>query len=449
MIELHNILHTLSKKGAKCFYVGGYVRDYLLGLTPKDIDIEVHGISPEELVDVLSFFGKVDVVGKSFGVLRVSGLDVDFSQPRTEIKNGTGHKDFKVEINPFLPLEDAARRRDFTINSMMMEALSGKIIDPFSGQEDLKNKILRCVDPLTFGEDPLRVLRGIQFAARFELKIHPDTTSIMQKLVPELKFLPKERIFAEVEKLLLKAQKPSLGFELMRELGIVDFLFPELKALINCPQPPKHHPEGDVWAHTMLVVDEAAKLRDKSKDPAILMWAALTHDLGKPKVTKVGDRITSHGHDREGEKIAYDFLTRFSGDKHFLRGVTTLVREHMHPFALWKNQASDAALRRLARRVDIEELMLLAEADRKGRGKVEDTDSNLIQKWFRDKIETLGLNKAITPLVQGKDLIELGLSPGPNFKVILDEALEMQLEGATRKEILTYIENKCQDEIPH
>lgn len=438
------LVSDIKTAGGRVYFVGGCVRDFFLDEPGKDIDVEVFGLAAPQLEDILSHYGKVDYIGKPFGVYKINGMPLDVTIPRTEIKTGHGHKGFDVKVNPFLPLQEAAKRRDFTWNAMYVDVFAGKVIDPFHGLEDLQSCIVRHIDDTTFTEDPLRVLRAVQFAGRFNFSLHTDTGKLCQRLLQELPNLPKERIYEELKKLLLKAPKPSRGLRVAQEIGVIATLFPELEALIGCPQSAKYHPEGDVWEHTLLVTDAAAKLREQAKDPLVLMFAALCHDMGKPATTKVlpEGKIISYGHERAGVLAARSFLQKLTRDKRLLREVTTLVKEHMNPYALYNVKASDAALKRLAQRADVRELLLLAAADRQGRGDVLDEKIDGFKSWFESKITALSLDKKPAPLVKGHDLMEMGLKPGPLFGKLLRISFEMQLEGKSRDEIVEAMQTK-------
>ncbi len=434
MLErIQKIASIIKKEGGRAFFVGGYVRDLILGIPSKDIDVEVYGITPQRLIEILSRFGEVDVVGKSFGVIKVKGLDVDFTMPRRERKIGEGHKGFEVSVDPFMSFEEACRRRDFTMNAIMMDVLTKEIIDPYGGVEDIKNKIIRHIDACTYIEDPLRVYRAAQFAGRLGFKIDPGTVELCRSI--DLSSLSNERVFGELNKLLLKSDRPSIGFEYLKEMGVIERYFPLLNDLIDCPQPAVHHPEGDVWSHVVLVLNEAAKLRSQSKSPDSFMWAALLHDVGKPATTKEEDgRITSHGHEVAGEKLAVEFLKELSGEKRLISEVGSLVRYHMSPLSLYPN-AKDSAIRRLASKCDLHEVLLLHEADYKGRA-LDTSDFESRKIWFQEKIKSLSLEEGIKPLVRGRDLIRIGFTPGPHFGRLLKQAFEMQLDGLDKEEIL-------------
>ena len=290
---------SVRDAGGRALIVGGWVRDRLMGRTSKDVDLEVYGVPAPRLRELLAAFGSVNTVGESFTVYKVAGIDV--ALPRRESKTGPGHRGFEVTGDPDLPFEEAARRRDFTINAVAWDPLTGEYLDPFDGRRDLEARVLRAVDPLTFGDDSLRVLRAVQFAARFELSVEPGTIEICRRL--PLDDLPPERVWGEIEKLLLHAARPSRGWALALELGIIDRLFPELQALVGCPQEPEWHPEGDVWVHTLMVVDQARTRIDDLERPQqiTVMLGAVCHDLGKPPTTAFVDgRIRSIDHEQAG-----------------------------------------------------------------------------------------------------------------------------------------------------
>ena len=285
--------------------------DQLLGRPSKDLDIEVFGVPAPALHALLEGFGRVDVVGESFRVYKIA--DIDVSLPRRESKAGRGHKGFVIEGDPDLSVEQAARRRDFTINAISRDPLTGALVDPFDGVRDLHGRILRAVDARTFADDSLRVMRALQFAARFELTVDEETKALCRSL--PLDDLPSERVWGEMEKLLLQAARPSIGLALALDLGVIDRLFPELRALVGCPQEYDWHPEGDVWVHTLMVVDEARqRLEDLDRGrAAAVMLGALCHDLGKPPTTALVDgRIRSMGHEEAGVAPATALLDRLN-----------------------------------------------------------------------------------------------------------------------------------------
>ena len=440
------IADRVHDAGGRALYVGGWVRDRLLGREDidesndidqsKDIDIEVYGIEAERLRELLAEIGPVNTVGQSFTVYKVGGVDV--SLPRTESKQGRGHRGFVVTGDPWMPVEEAARRRDFTINAIAWDPRRDEYIDPFGGRDDLEHRRLRVVDPATFADDSLRVLRGVQLAARFELTPDDATARICRGIA--LDDLPAERIRGEMEKLLLQARRPSLGFELALDLGVIAQLFPELEALVGCEQEPEWHPEGDVWVHTLMVVDEARACIDDLDRPQrlTLMLAALCHDLGKPATTEFVDgRIRSRGHEEAGVPPTRALLDRL--DVHTLAGydvrhqVLGLVAHHLKP-GMWHRGADpvgDGAFRRLARKVDLELLARLSAADCLGR--TGDFDCAATLDWFLGRARALGVeHEAPAPLLLGRHLLALGLSPGPEIGRVLKAVYERQLDGEVK-----------------
>jgi tRNA nucleotidyltransferase (CCA-adding enzyme) len=419
------------------------VRDILMGTTPEDWDLEVYGVAPEKLRTVLDRFGTVNVVGEAFTVYKL-GPDIDVSIPRRERKSGRGHRAFVIEGDPAMPISEATRRRDFTINAILQDPLTGDIIDPFGGQEDIQRKILRAVSPETFSEDSLRVLRAAQFAARFEFEIEPETIALCRGI--QLSDLPAERIWGELEKLLLQATRPSIGLKYLRELGVLEQLFPEIKALIDVPQDAEWHPEGDVFIHTMLVVDNARELLTDlpySKQVTVML-AALAHDFGKPSTTEfIEGRLRSRGHEEAGVAPTESFLNRIN--LHTLDGydvrsqVIALVREHLKPGEFYKkrDEVGDGAFRRLARKCELDLLYRVARADSLGRNapwlpreKWYDADA---QEWFIKRAHELQVAQSPPPpILLGRHLLEMGLTPGPRMGELTKAVYEMQLDGRVR-----------------
>lgn len=422
--------------------VGGCVRDELMGVEPKDWDLEVYGIQPERLREILESFGNVNVVGEAFTVYKL-GSDLDVSLPRRERKIGKGHRGFAVEGDSEMSFDEACSRRDFTINAILKDPLSGEIVDPFRGREDIERKIIRHVCSKTFAEDSLRVLRAAQFAARLEFEIAPETVEICRTI--DVTDLPKERIWGELEKLLLKAQRPSIGLNWLYKLRVVEQIFPELQSLVGVPQEPEWHPEGDVDIHTMMVADEARKLIDDLpyERRVAVMLGAVCHDFGKPPTTQFFDgRWRSHAHDEAGVEPTLSFLDRLG--IYTLNGfdvreqVVQLVRYHLKPGEFYKAESKqpvgDGAFRRLARKVEPDLLYRVAKADSLGRNPewlpAEKRFGSEAQEWFMEKVRSLQVEKKPPePLLMGRHLIEIGLKPSPEFKRILDAVYEMQLDG--------------------
>ena len=426
------LAHAVRAEGGRAVLVGGWVRDALLGLTSKDADVEVFGLPASRLRAVLEGLGRVDTVGESFTVFKIDSVDV--SLPRRESKIGRGHKAFAVEGDPALSIEAAARRRDFTINAISFDPLTRDLLDPFQGREDLAARRLKAVDPRTFVDDSLRVLRALQFVARFALSIEPATLALCQSIA--LDDLPAERIWGELEKLLLLAECPSRGLALALEMGVIAKLLPELLPLTTCPQDAEWHPEGDVWTHTLMVVDEAHKrIAGLDRGRAVsMMLAAVCHDIAKPETTAVIDgRVRSPGHEEAGVAPTTAVLDRLN--LHTLdgydvrRAVLGLVSQHLKPSAFHKASppVSDGAFRRLAQKVDLELLALFAQADCHGRSGRFDCSA---MDWFVDRARTLGVQHQPPPrLVMGRHLVDLGVSPGPEMGRLLNLLYEQQLDG--------------------
>ena len=445
------IAEAVANKGGRAFIVGGYVRDQILGKESKDIDIEVFNLDMESLKGALSPFGEVDEQGKAFGVLRVRAFPgIDISLPRVDNKSGEGHKGFDVSVDPFMAPVEAAMRRDFTINAMSVDILSGEMIDPFGGKKDLEDRILRALPK--FAEDPLRAMRGIQFAARFNLSVEEKTKDIMSSM--DLASLPGERIFEEFNKLLLKSEKPSIGLHLMEELGMFRF-FPEIRAILSVPQDNIYHPEGDVFTHTCMVVDEASLLKNgDSEHDMKLMYGTLCHDFGKPSTTeKVDGRIKSHGHEEAGKEPTRSFLSRFHAmNTQTIEAVVFMVGAHLAPAMLPIQGASKGAYRRLARNLFENNaspalLYKIGKADHFGR-----TTEDAIARDYKhgDKfMETMNeinvANKPVESVVLGRHLIQfLNMKPGKAFKEILNKCRDFQDEtGSTdAREILESVVGK-------
>ncbi len=426
------IAQLVQRHGGRALVVGGFVRDQLLGRDSKDLDVEVFAIPEERLRALLGELGRVEVVGQAFAVYKLGNVDV--SLPRRESKTGRGHRGFTVTGDPTMTPDEAARRRDFTINAISWDPLTDEYVDPVGGRNDLAHRILRVVDPETFADDSLRVLRALQLAARFELTAEEATKDICRNI--PLDDLPPERVWGEFEKLLLAAMRPSIGFALARELGVTSVLLPEMHALIDCPQEPDWHPEGDVWTHTLMVIDQARERNDDLDRPrrASVMLGAVCHDLGKPATTAVIDgRIRSLGHEEAGVEPATRVLDRLN--VHSLDGfdvrtqVLGLTAHHLKPGAFYKvrDELTDGAFRRLALKVDLELLARIAKADCLGRTGAFDCSA---MDWFLERARALGVeHKPPTPILMGRHLLELGVQPGPTMGEILRAVYELQLDG--------------------
>ena len=422
---VREVARRVRDAGGRALLVGGCVRDRLFGGQPKDFDFEVYGLSPEKLKATLAQAFVLDLVGASFGVLKVKGHDIDVALPRRETKLGLGHRAFEMTCDPNLSLEEASARRDFTINAIYRDPLTDEILDPWDGRADLARYRLRHVSP-HFAEDPLRVLRGMQFIARFGLRPAQETIALCRTMTPE--GLAPERLMGEWSKLLVQGVWISHGLAFLRSVNWVNY-YPELKRLIGCRQDPEWHPEGDVWNHTLDCLNRFARRRDAehdTKDEALLVGLAiLCHDFGKPYCTRydpVKRHIRSLGHDEAGVAPAKSFLRRLTREERLLRDVPPLVRLHMRPYAMWRAQCSDAAIRRLATQVcSIEALVRVAAADNTGEEACQ---------WLLSAAHRLAVSDAAPkPLVQGRHLIALGLRPGPRFGELLKRAYDAQLDG--------------------
>jgi len=426
------IAAAVSDAGGRALIVGGWVRDRLLGHESKDLDVEVYGIAADRLRHLLERFGRIEAVGESFQVYKLG--DIDVSLPRRDSKSGRGHRGFLVVGDPDMSIEDAARRRDVTINAIGWDPLTEEYVDPFGGRADLERRLLRVVDPTTFPDDSLRVLRAVQFAARFELAVDDATRAICRGIA--LDDLPAERVWGEIEKLLL-ARRPSIGFELALDLGVIAKLFPELLALVGCPQEPEWHPEGDVWVHTLQVIDRARTRIDDLLRPQqiAVMLGAVCHDLGKPPTTALIDgRIRSMDHEEQGVAPTLALLDRLnvhSIDGYDVRGqVVGVVAQHLKPGSWFKvrDDVGDGAFRRLAQKVDLELLARVAKSDCEGRQPGQFDCSAM--DWFLERARSLGVeHRPPAPILLGRHLLALGLTPGPRVGEILKAVYEQQLDG--------------------
>lgn len=426
------IVDRLDASRARALLVGGAVRDALLGNQPKDIDIEVHGIGLEQLEQILKEFGHVRLVGKVFGVLRIDGLDVDWSIPRTD---SSGRKP-KVLFDPHMPLEQALRRRDLTINAMAIDMVIKKLEDPFGGLDDLQKRVLRVPDKDLFIEDPLRYFRVMQFIGR--LQMVPDVELYALGKTMKLSEISKERIVEEFYKLCVKGTKPSLGIQWLQDTGRLKTVLPEIHATFGVEQDPEWHPEGDVYEHSKQAMDAAA-LQNYETDEArlIMVLAALCHDVGKVVATQnIDGRIRSLGHDVKGVPLAAQFLDRITMTAKVKETVLKLVRYHMVPIAFIKNNASAAAYKRLATKLapetNIQQLATLAYCDKSGRNPDRQAPfvvcpEELIDIFLK-RAEGYGVAKnPEPPLLTGKDIADL-IEPGPKMGKLLDKAYEIQIE---------------------
>ncbi|MDX1382422.1 MAG: HD domain-containing protein [Thermoanaerobaculia bacterium] len=426
--HLMDLCRQVAAAGGRAYLVGGAVRDGLLGIRPTELDVEVFGLDPAPLRALLEESYSVDAVGESFAVLKLREVAIDVSLPRRERKQGPGHRDFAVAAAPGMPIGEAALRRDFTINALLFDPLSGEIEDPVGGRADLESRRLRHTSE-RFREDPLRVLRGMQLCARFRLDPDPALVDLCRSL--EMADVARERVFDEWRKLLLLGVEISRGLRFVEAVGWLRF-FPELEALVGCEQDPRWHPEGDAWVHTCHVMDAFAcrRLGDDHED-LVVGLACLCHDLGKPATTRrSGGRIRSIGHEAAGREPTERLLARLTARTDLVAEVLPLVVHHLKPRQLYDAKAGDAAVRRLANKVGrIDRLVRVARADAWGRPPLRG-DDDASGPWLLDRAEALALAASRPrPLVLGRHLVARGLDPGPGFGPLLDACFEAQLEG--------------------
>ncbi len=425
------LAEKVKEAGGTAYFVGGYVRDKLMNRENKDIDIEIHNLSQQKLETILDTLGERLEFGKSFGIYNIKGFTIDIALPRTERPTGNGHRDFDVKVEPFIGTYEAAIRRDFTINALMEDVLTGEIIDHFGGQRDIENKKIAHVCDRTFIEDPLRVLRAAQFAARFGFSIDNKTMDLCRTI--DITALSRERIIGEMEKALLKADAPSVFFEILSEMGKNYYWFEELENLRGVEQNREHHKEGDAWKHTMMVLDEAAKRRGNANNPLGFMLSALCHDFGKAICTEEIDGIIhSYRHEELGLPLVEDFISRLTSEVELKKYVLNMVELHMMPNMMANMQSSRKKSNRLFDKSLVpEDLVELSICD--GLGKIPaifDSENFLKERLAHFKI-TMG-----KPYVMGRDLIEAGLEPGEDFKEILEYAHKLRLASIEKQSAL-------------
>jgi len=435
--ELVAILRAIKEASGWPLIVGGAVRDHLLGYRPKDFDIEVYQLPVESLLTVLNRFGKTDQVGVQFGIIKLrtsSNTEYDFSLPRRENKSGAGHRGFIVSADPAMTPEEACSRRDYSINAMAYDFHTSQILDFFSGQQDLKNGILRHVGP-AFVEDPLRVLRGLQFVSRFKLEVADETALLCQQLLQEYSSLAKERIWGEWQKW-AKSKHPSAGLRFLQKTGWID-CYSEIKNIVDVPQHHLYHPEGSVFEHSCHTSDAAAqiavRLNLSDEKRCLLVLTALCHDYGKPTTTVLEEGIwKSPGHAEAGIPPAQSFLQAIAAPQELITHALPLVQEHLS----WMQATSSKTVRRLATRLEpatIEELLWVIEADHSGRPPLPGGLPENAQQMQTKATETNALDGRVYPILMGKHLLEKGLiAPGPGMGKILRAAYEAQLDEQFR-----------------
>ena len=427
----------VAEAGGRAMLVGGVVRDELLGVPCKDIDIEVYGLKPQALKALLSDLGTVVEKGASFGVYGLAHSNIDVAMPRRERRTGDRHTDFDVSVDPNLSFEAASMRRDFTINAMLRDPLTGELVDLWGGRADLAARRVRHVNDRTFAEDALRVFRAAQFASRLEGEIDPATEALCASM--DVTRLSVERVFDELCKALLKAEKPSIFFRALRRMDHLKEYFPELEACVGVQQNPAYHPEGDVFEHTMLVLDSAAGLRERAEWPLGFMVAALTHDLGKPLTTETqpDGKITSYGHEVAGLPVCEAQLRRLTNHAKLIEYARNMMWLHMRPNVLAQCRSKKKKTRAMFDlSVCPEDLILLSRAD--ASGKLDRPYDPANEAFLRERLEDY--RQVMTrPMVTGKDLLAAGLKPGPDFSRWLDRARQLHFAGQDRHHALRQV----------
>jgi tRNA nucleotidyltransferase (CCA-adding enzyme) len=453
--DVLRLCEAVRDAGGRAMLVGGSVRDRLLGLDSKDFDIEVYGLEPALLRTVLERIGQVNTVGEHFSVYKLvfyrpalpqidnsershsdqlapqERFEIDVSLPRRESKSGRGHRGFVIEGDPAMSFEEAARRRDFTINAIIFDPLTSETIDPYGGREDLPRRILKAVAEDTFIEDSLRVLRAVQLAARFEMTIEPATAELCRGI--DLSDLPRERIWGEIEKLLTLAEHPSIGLAAALDLGVLDQLFPEIRALAGYQQAGEGQAEDD-FNHAKLSLDEAAKITGDLLKPKriAVMLATLCHDLGQTITpANAGVKLPVHNKvDMEPTRSILNKVGLYGIAGYDARSqVLALVREHLKPREFYQHRetTTDGDFRRLAQHVDIDLLYRVAKACARGRAS---SSPSIAEDWFVERARALGVEHGPpAPMLQGRDLLEAGFEPGPQMGKLLRRVYELQLDG--------------------
>lgn len=460
---LTSLATAVQERGGRLLMVGGAVRDELLGLPPTDFDVEAFGLPVRAVEEVAAQLGAVKEVGRDFGIfkMRIAGHEIDLGLPRRDSKISPGHRGFQANVEPSMTVAEAAQRRDFTIGAIYKDPLTGEVLDPTHGANDLQQRRLRMVDPTTFVEDPLRLLRGAQLAARYELKLDPATLEQMRLMMPEIKTLKPDRLVAEWRKLMVKAERPSIGLEIMKSTDYFKEYFPVIDQLASTPQDPRWHPEGNVWVHTKLVVDQARRLAAtqelSAEETLIATLAAFCHDLGKVSTTQIVDRkIITHGHEEAGADPARDWLEKSGFPESIIRKVIPLVTNHLKPALLYESEhrgqwVTGGALRRLAKRVypsTIKQLALVATADHLGRGPFPQPDGasawptyDPASEWLLAESQRRGVDQGRPePVLYGRDLVERGWSPGPIFGQVIALAEQLAEQGYDRAAILALLD---------
>jgi tRNA nucleotidyltransferase (CCA-adding enzyme) len=466
---VNGILADIKSAGGRALIVGGAVRDCLMNPNnkPKDIDFEVYHLSYDQLNDILKKYGRADLVGKAFGVIKFTGKDgsdFDFSLPRKDSKSGVGHKDFNVEVSSDLSPKEAAARRDFTFNSISYDPITGEIIDPYNGREDIKNKIIRHTSD-AFSEDCLRVLRGMQFASRFGFEIAPETAQLAQSIRDEYKHLPKERVYEEFKKLTQKGIEPGRALDYLYKTGWSEN-FPHIHNLQNVKQEEEFHPEIWLDEHTKQVMNEAAKIATEQnltpEEREILVYAALCHDFAKPATTKVLvkkgiPRITSHGHEEAGGPMARHFLESIGAPKGIIDKVVSMVENHLNHIHFKNSTKQQSFIKNLAERLHpatIKDLHRLINSDHKGRRTQEEINMGQNKQPSIEAQEMANMaqqhgvyDKRHPGFLQGRDILSRypWIKPGPILGDLLKQHRDYVLKDnnlTTQEDIDQWLDKK-------
>jgi tRNA nucleotidyltransferase (CCA-adding enzyme) len=458
---LAGVIRELRAAGFHAVVVGGAVRDALLGLVPKDFDVEVYGVPYDRLAGLLAHHGHVDLVGKSFGVVKLSvgsGLAWDFSVPRRDSKTGFHHRDFRATFDETITPREAASRRDFTINAIAWDPVDARLLDFYGGAEDLRDRILRATSA-AFAEDPLRVLRGMQFACRFDLTVDPATAALCRSIADQYDTIARERVGEELMKWAVKATRPGRIFEYLHATGWIQH-FPEIAALKGVPQDPEWHPEGDVGVHTAFVLDAAARIAARDSlsgdERAVLLFAALAHDFAKATTTTLRSRAgkmrwSAYGHEIDGVPMARAFLERIGIKNSIIEHVEPLVESHMVTTSIGR-EPSARAVRRLAMRLapaTIAQLLRVIEADYSGRPPLPQglpEGAARIRAVAEAQAVNLGPQ---APLILGRHVLPYFNGAGVHIGEVTRAAYEAQADGefSNEAEALAWLERHMQERL--
>ena len=426
------IAHKVKEYHGRAYYVGGYVRDYLLNIENKDIDIEVYGISEDQLINILKTISTPISKGKSFGVYGLKGSSLDIALARKETKIGNKHNDFNIDVDPYIKPSIACLRRDFTINALMMDILTEEIFDYVGGIYDLKHKIIRHIDDKTFIEDPLRVLRACQFAARFDFDIDLKTKQLCQNI--DISYISKERVEEETKKALLKAKKPSSYFNHLKDMNQLRYFYKPLYDLIDVAQNPKHHKEGDAYIHAMLALDNATYFKNEVSDQYKFLNLALYHDIGKAKTTKLNDKgyIQSINHEAVGSNMVDEII--YLKDKKMIKYLKENILYHMELNKLYTNSKNINKYCKLLNKVKYpKDLIYFSLVDKMSQGNRFSMEE--LNQELHDLLKVYDIYKERLKIdvITGDDLIKAGLTPNENFKILLQRAEELRMCNITKE----------------